>query len=168
MFTTLFFPPSPQERPPWKRQGHKSRADPRSLHRCPSVHPTKPPCSPLHTGFSCREKDPVMGFQPVEMGKEPRALETRLLRALGPSCAHSQVWSGCQGQGAGSRRQMNSVETLRLGVSVTPKFIVFPAHIGTGDRRLQKKIQEGPSGNFSRLCGVTCVISCKDPLQVPI
>lgn len=63
---------------------------------------------------------------------------------------------------------MNSVEMLRLGVSVTPKFTVFPAHIGTGDRRLQKKIQEGPRGDFSRLCGVTCVISCKDPLQVPI
>ena len=63
---------------------------------------------------------------------------------------------------------MNSVETLRLGVSVTPKFTVFPARIGTGDRRLQKQIQEGPRRDFLRLCGVTHVVSCKDPLQVPI
>ena len=46
--------------------------------------------------------------------------------------------------GGGQEQETNSVETLRLGLSVTPKFIVFLAHIGTGDRRLQKQIQEGP------------------------
>lgn len=81
----------------------------------------------------------------------------------------SQVGSGYQGWGRGrSRRQRNSVERLRLGVSVTPKSTVFPAHTGMGDSRLQKQIQDGPRRDFSRLCGVTRVVSCKDPLQLPI
>lgn len=60
----------------------------------------------------------------------------------------SQVGSGYQGWGRG-RAGDNRAETLRLGF-LSPPSPVFPAHTGTGDRRLQKQIQEGLLGETSQ------------------